>query len=812
MTRLQNINRDAGKIPATAGSQKKNTGATRLRQSIFRVRHSTAAKIFLFALLALAGAIWAADRLFPLPMENRPFATVVTAADGTPLRTFADKNGIWRYPVKPSRVSPLYRQALIGYEDRWFHRHPGVNPLAMVRAMWQNLQAGRIVSGGSTLTMQVARLIDPHDRTIAGKLKQLLRALQLEWHWSKDDILTYYMNHAPFGGTIEGVQAAALTYLGKSAGELSHAEAALLAVLPQAPSRLRPDRAPEKARMARDKVLARLEKLGIWPAEVVKDARLETVFADRYTAPKRCPLLARRLRSARPGREVIKTHIDATLQLQLEALAGQYAFRLPPTNSVAILVVDNQTMGVKAYVGSADFYNPSRFGHVDMITAIRSPGSTLKPFLYGASLDSGLIHSQSLLTDAPRLSGPYRPGNFTGGFSGPVSATTALQRSLNVPAVQLLEVYGPQSLADRLRNAGMLLRFPDGGRANLSMILGGVGISLESLTVGYTALARNGLAGQLRYFEDDPVKERYLISPGAAWIVRDMLRHPFPGQGMLHMVQNRPAYAWKTGTSYGFRDAWAMAVGNAVTAGVWVGRPDGTPSPGQYGSATAAPLLTQVLEILEMPADQLPRPAEVTEATVCWPTGWTKARCEQAGLACHQEKTAWVLNDQVPPTLRDPHSPLSGVVQTVTIDPKTGRRVDPTCSEGNARPVLLALWPKSLEPWLPAKWRRDHLIPQPDQGCTHMPVMAGTEIVITGVQPEAVLSSTSDSTRLPTLMLDALGGMGRRFWYLNGHPIAATQSDQTAHHALSRAGRYQLAVVDEAGNTDQVEFNVIPHY
>jgi penicillin-binding protein 1C len=752
------------------------------------------------------------DALFPLPLSSRPSATVVAAADGTPLRTFADKEGLWRYPVAQSQVSPLYRQALLGYEDRWFCYHPGVNPLSIVRAMGQNLRAGRVISGGSTLTMQVARLIDPHRRSVTGKLKQVFRALQLEWHWSKDEILTYYMNHAPFGGTIEGVQAAALTYLGKSAEELSHAEAALLAVLPQAPSRLRPDRAPVKAQKARDKVLGRLQSLGVWPAEVVADAMQETVFAERYSAALSCPLLARRLRKANPGREVVTTFIDCRLQYQLEALAKQYAFRLPSTNSTAILVVDHRTMGVKAYVGSVDFENRVRFGHVDMVTALRSPGSALKPFLYGLSLDAGLIHSQSLLTDAPRLLGPYRPGNFANGFSGPVSATAALQRSLNVPAVQLLEALGPQTMADRLRNAGIRLQFPAGGRANLSMILGGVGTTLESLVMGYTALARGGMAGQLRYSSDDLLQERYLLSPGAAWIVRDMLRHPFPGQGLLHLVQNRPAYAWKTGTSYGFRDAWAVAVSNDVTVGVWIGRPDGTPSPGQYGAATAAPLLTQVLEMLNLAPDRLPRPVSVTEARICWPTGWTKTRCEQLGLDCHQEQTAWVLNEQFPPTLSDPHAPMSGVVQTVMVNPETGKRVDPACTGIDPQPLRLALWPKSLEPWLPVQWRRQHLIPSPDQSCIHMPAMSGGDIIITGVKPDAVLSSTSDSSALPTIVLETLGGIGRQFWYLNGRPVAMTEKGRAVNHTLSRAGRYQLAVVDEAGNTDQVAFEVIQSY
>lgn len=757
----------------------------------------------------MAASFFAADNLFPLPVENRPFATVVTAADGTPLRTFADRNGIWRYPTTLDQVSPLYLQALLGYEDRWFRYHPGVNPVATARAVWQNLRAGRVISGGSTLTMQVARLIDPHQRNIRGKLKQVFRALQLERHWGKDRILTYYLNQAPFGGTLEGVQAAAYTYLGKSAKELSHAEAALLAVLPQAPSRLRPDRAPEKSQRARDKVLARMQTLGIWLADTVQDALQETVFAERYTNAMACPLLARRVRASAPGREVLQTFIDAQLQYYLEQLAQQYAFRLPPTNSIAILVADNFSLGVKAYVGSADFENKARFGHVDMVRSLRSPGSTLKPFLYGLCLDTGLIHSQSLLTDAPRLNGPYRPGNFTDGFSGPVSATTALQRSLNVPAVQLMEAYGPQALADRLRNAGMKIQFPSGSRANLSMILGGVGTRLESLVSGYTALARSGQAGKLRYLKDDPIEERYLLSPGAAWILRDMLRHPFPGQARLNLLQNRPSYAWKTGTSYGFRDAWALAVGNAYTVGVWIGRPDGTPSPGQYGAATAAPLLLQVLELLDAPADQNPRPPTVTDATICWPTGWTQQHSDQQGLPCHQQKTAWLLDRQAPPTLADPHTPMDGPVRTIMVNPQTHRRVDQTCTPERSRPQKLALWPKSLEPWLPPQWRRAHLIPPPDDNCPHMPALTGTDIKISGLKPNTLLTTAADRNDLPTIQLETIGGIGRQYWYLNGQPVADTSNGQAVPYAIRQYGRYQLAVVDEAGNTDRLDFEVL---
>jgi penicillin-binding protein 1C len=755
------------------------------------------------------GAVWLADRLFPLPLSQRPFATVVTAADGTPLRAFADEDGVWRYPVALDRVSPLYIEALLGYEDRWFRYHPGFNPLALARAAWQNLVAGRVISGGSTLTMQTARLIDPHTRTVFGKIGQILRALQISWHWSKDQTLVYYMNHAPFGGTIQGVEAAAFTYLGKSARELSHAEAALLAVLPQAPSRLRPDRAPRETQRARDKVLDRLADLGIWPPETVADAKLEQVTAQRNSTPMECPLLAERLRRKYPGRDVLTTLIDFRLHYHLSQIARQYAARLPESTSAAILVLENQNLAVRAYVGSAEFADASRFGQVDMVRAMRSPGSTFKPFLYGLAIDEGLIHSQSLLSDAPRLTGDFRPGNFSESFSGPVAAADALQRSLNVPAVQLIDAYGPQNLNDRLKNAGLRLVYPGGGRANPAMILGGVGCDLESLVCGFSALGRGGLAGRPRYLADDGVEERYLLSPGAAWIVHDMLRHPFPGQGRLNAIQQRPTYAWKTGTSYGFRDAWAMAASRKWTVGIWIGRPDGTPSPGQYGAATAAPLLIQVLSALGATPQELPRPESISEEVVCWPSGLSRSRCRELQVACHQEKRAWILDGRIPPTLPDPNSALSGAVQSLLIDPSSGRRVDQACAPGETRAVTLALWPKSVEPWLPLQWRRAALIPPPDARCPHVPNLSGGDIKIAAMAPNSKISRSPDRQSAPTIVLSALGGFGRRIWFLDGRPIAEGLEGQVVPYAINQPGRHQLAVADEAGNTDQLVFELL---
>src|SRR5690606_4264723 len=431
--------------------------------------------------LALLGLpllmLWLADRLFPLPLPGDGLARVVLAEDGTPLWRFADAEGVWRYPVSPDEVSPYYLQALLTYEDRWFYRHPGVNPLALARAAWQNLTGGRVLSGGSTLSMQVARLLDPHERTLAGKLRQLWRTLQLEWHLSKEEILALYLNRAPFGGTLQGVAAASWAYLGKPPSQLTRAEAALLAVLPQAPSRLRPDRHPERAQAARDKVLRRLAQVSVWPQAAVEEALQEPVLLAPRQEPSLAPLLARRLNLA-GSPPLIRTTLDAHLQRRLEDLLLGWRARLPERTSAAILVVDSESMAVRAYLGSLDVGDERRFGHVDMIRAQRSPGSTLKPFLYGLALDVGLIHSESLLQDVPRRYGDYRPGNFAAGFSGPVSASEALATSLNLPAVQLLEAYGPKRFAGELRGAGVPLALPAAAEPNLALILGGAGSRL----------------------------------------------------------------------------------------------------------------------------------------------------------------------------------------------------------------------------------------------------------------------------------------------------------------------------------------------
>ena len=766
---------------------------------------------FLGAVLSVVALLWLADRIWPLPLPQDDLARVVLAEDGTPLWRFADADGVWRYPVQTSEVSPYYLDALLTYEDRWFYQHPGVNPLALVRATWQNLAGERVVSGGSTLSMQVARLLDPHSRTLHGKLRQLWRTAQLEWHLSKAEILNLYLNRAPFGGTLQGVAAASWAYLGKSPAQLTHAEAALLAVLPQAPSRLRPDRHPQRAQQARDKVLRRLAEFQVWPQTAVDEALEEPLLLAPRQEPSLAPLLARRLN--RPDSPpLIRTTLDASLQRRLEDLLLGWRARLPEHTSAAILVVEEEAMAVRAYLGSVDINDARRFGHVDMVSALRSPGSTLKPFLYGMALDDGLIHSESLLQDVPRRYGDYRPGNFSMGFTGAVPASTALSSSLNLPAVQLLEAYGPKRFAAQMRIGGVPLALPALAEPNLALILGGAGSRLEDLVSGYSAFARDGKSATLRFQPDDTLRERPLLSPGAAWIVRRILSgQARPDRDPRAELVQRPVLAWKTGTSYGFRDAWAIGVGPRYLIGIWIGRPDGTPVPGQFGLASAAPLMLQVHDVLTnrdsqrgISAPVKAVPANVGVAAICWPLGQPMSRTDPN---CRRQRFAWTLDNTTPPTLQALDQPLSvGLMENVWVNAK-GLRVDAHCPGAQARNI--ALWPAPLEPWLPRAERREARIPAADPDCPPPALAASSPLSIVGVREGDQLRLPAGSQQALQLKLSALGGSGRRWWFLNGAPLGDSANQDSISVSFERLGRYQLSVLDEAGQTARFEFSVV---
>jgi penicillin-binding protein 1C len=763
------------------------------------------------------------DQAFPPPIPHDKAGLVVLARDGSPLRSWPDGDGVWRFPVTPEQVSPHYLNALLTYEDRWFYWHFGINPVAMIRAAGQWLFHGKIISGGSTLSMQVARSIEPVPRSLLGKLRQIARAVQLELRLSKHEILTLYLNHAPMGGIVEGVEMASRTYLGKSAAQLSSAEAALLVVLPQAPSRLRPDRHPQLAQQARDKVLQRMADLGKWSQEEVTDAMIEKVGANPPRLQWIAPLAAERLHQMARNQEknaaknvakntmaakqdkaiIVKSTIDREMQVILERLLADRVSQLPRFVSMSALVIDSQSLEVLGYAGSADFNDARRFNHVDMVRGIRSPGSTLKPFLYAMALDDGLIHSESLLADTPQSFSGYDPGNFQANFSGAVSVSDALQRSLNVPAVDLLDRVGPSKFTSRLSAAGVRLHLPKEAMPNLSIILGGAGTSLEDLVGGYRAFAAGGIAGEPRMTRDAPIKEARMMSAGAAFIIRSILEGGgHPDQPFVENNQSGVRLAWKTGTSYGFRDAWAVGVSGRYTMGVWIGRPDGTPNPGFFGANIAAPLLHQIaLALPRSDVNTNPRPKEVSSTQICWPLGLAANRTPPEH--CHVKHSAWVLRDTIPPTLPDRLRARS-LLENIWIDPQTHLRTTPLCNP-NAQAREVARWPALLGAWLSASQRQSFGLAAWSTECTQTNTV-GT-IKLMGLRQGSRLKATPGKNSV-RVSIDAVGGSGTHYWMLDGKQVGAASNRKKQDFLISQAGLHSIAVVDGAGHYDSIEFTV----
>lgn len=776
-----------------------------MQLSKFAIAYLKPATIFFvvgFAILLLL--LWL-DKTYPVNDTPR-VSTLVLADDGMPLRAFPGPDSTWRYPVKLTDVSDQFIDVLLAYEDRWFYSHPGVNPLAMIRALGQNLISGERVSGGSTLTMQVARLLYQPPRNYWGKLIQSLRALQLEFHYSKKEILQLYINLAPYGGMLSGLQAASYHYFSKPAGQLTDAEAALLVVLPQRPSVYRPDRYPERAKQARNKVLSRMQTMGLWDEKRVSDAKREPVWVSGEGVPTVAPLLARKLYSQCSDCRVIHSTLDYSMQLQLEDLSEQLLHRLEPEQSLAMLVMENSTGHVKAYVGSADFSSKERAGYVDMVQAIRSPGSTLKPFLYAMALDDGLIHSQSLLQDTPRYQSDYRPHNFSGGFMGPVSAAEALQRSLNIPAVQLIEHLGPAHFLSRLQHAGLITSGAGSHKPNSAIILGGIGVRMMEMAGLYRSLAAQGRAIDPVFTQDAASQERYLMSKEAAWIIWDTLAQ-HPSQRLSRQITSRWNLAWKTGTSYGFREAWAFGTSEKWTMGVWVGRPDGSSSPGHFGRVTAAPILFRIYAALGGASEpRLQRPDNVVKEDICWPSGTLNSRPENASRNCVRKQEAWTINRVAPPTLNARHEiQTRHLTQTVWLDPETGLRGEPACA-GRAKlvPEIRTLWPQSVLPWLSEGERDTQRLPVLMPGC-EFTEQDKQSLKITNWPDRAILRVPDTEPDLKADLI-AEGGSGRREWYLNGRFIG--RADKKLPFTFKQSGKQQIAVLDAQGNSDLIEITI----
>jgi len=560
----------------------------------------------LFGAAAWAAFEWA-DRTYPPPLPERmTVSTEVRDRDGQLLRAFATPDARWRFSVAADQVDRKLVDMLVAYEDKRFYDHDGIDGIALLRAAGQFATHGRIVSGGSTLSMQLARLIEPRNsRSLASKARQLFRAIQIERRLTKRDILDRYLTLAPYGGNLEGIRAATLAWFGKEPRVLSVSEAALLVALPQLPERRRPDRNPENARTARDRVLQRMVLAGVLDAREAERAGRDDLPAIRLALPLLAPHAAEAALRRDPSAQEHRLTLKKDVQRGLEAVAREAARKLGNRLSVAMVMADARTGEILGEVGSSDFFDASRFGWIDMTKVVRSPGSTLKPFIYGLAFEQGIVAQETMIEDRPADFAGYRPRNFDMAYQGDVTVRTALQMSLNVPAVRLLDSVGPARLTGRFRAAGVSPQLPKDEPPGLAIALGGVGMTLRDLVQLYTGLANFGKARALRDGTEEELPQQaaqQILDTRATWQIGDILSGVVPPEGA-----SRRGIAYKTGTSYGYRDAWSVGYDGRYVLGVWTGRADGQPVPGISGYVAAAPILFEGFQRAGIAAVPLPK-------------------------------------------------------------------------------------------------------------------------------------------------------------------------------------------------------------
>jgi penicillin-binding protein 1C len=549
-------------------------------------------RLVIGAAIVLGATVLLLDHLFPPDLSRYHAAGIeILDREDRTLSVLPAAGGIWRLRTAAADVPPHLLDMLVAAEDRRFRSHPGVDPIALARAAGQWARAGRVVSGGSTLTMQAARLLEPRPRTLRSKAIEVFRALQLEARFGKDEILGIWLTLAPQGGNLEGLRAGSLAWFGRPPTTLDAAESALLIALARRPEATRPDRHPDAARRARDAVLtARAAGAGGVTAEEREGALAAALPARRHAMPRLAPHLAREVaRGAAPGSRIATT-LDLHLQSAAERMAARALSELPERAAIALVVAETASREIRALVGGA-FGEEGRAGMLDLTRALRSPGSALKPFLYAMAFEHGVARPDTVLSDNPLRFGSYAPENFDRGFAGRITAADALRQSLNLPAVALLEGVGPLRFAAGLKAAGAPPRLPPGGEPSLPLALGGAGTTLREMVGLYALLGDAGRAAPLTALPREAPERVAVIAPHAAAQVAGVLVQPFPGGGP-------PGIAWKTGTSWGGRDAWAFGLDTRHVAGVWIGRPDGTPIPGATGRRLALPVLSSSFALL----------------------------------------------------------------------------------------------------------------------------------------------------------------------------------------------------------------------
>ncbi len=750
----------------------------------------------LLAPVAALLAFLVLDRLLPPPLEalERAPATLVLAADGRPLRMFLPADERWRLPVTLDRLPPELPAAVVAIEDRRFWRHPGVDPLAAARAAWQNLRAGRVVSGASTLPMQLARMAEPAPRTLGAKLDEAVRALRLERRFSKRELLELYLNLAPYGGNLEGVGAASRFYFGKEPAGLSPGEMALLVALPRSPVAFDPTRNPAAAGAERDRVLERLAAAGVFTPRQIADARRQPLPGRRLAVPFEAPHFSRFAAGQSAGAHRVATTLDRSLQRVAEAQVERHlaGLRSQGIGQAAVVVIETEGRRLRAWVGSGGFLEPGQQGQVDGALARRSPGSTLKPFLYALAFDRGDAVPDSYLLDVPTDFAGYVAENYDDRYRGRVTVSEALGQSLNASAVRLLARVGVGELHALLRRGGLATLDRPLSQYGLPLVLGAGEVTLVDLTNLYAALADGGVYLPLAWRADDaarsskPPGER-LLSSEAAWLVtevlRDVRRPDFPGAWEL--TREAPAVAWKTGTSYGHRDAWAVGYSRAYTVGVWVGNFEGTARRGISGAEHAAPLLFDLFRALEPGGRGLARPRGL--------------RIERID-AC-------ALSHQLPGPWCPARAPVAYLPGRSRLEPCSYHRRVRTVEDGRSAARPLTVYPAELVAW----WRREgQPLPEDVARADELRLVVGEGPRI--VSPDGATpyrlrrDAPAEFQRIP-LIAHAGAGVERLYWYRDGLLVASGRPGERLFLDLE-LGRHRLVVADGRGRSDGISYRV----
>lgn len=768
-----------------------------------RVPRWARAALLIAALLVVAAAGW---RMLP----RAPLGEIVTSscavydAEGRLLRLSVSADDKYRLWVPLGQVSPALVQAVLLHEDRWFHYHPGFNPVALLRGAL-NTYSGRQRQGGSTLTMQLARIRSGmRTRTPWGKLRQVVHAVGLELSYSKREILEAYLNLVPYSNNIEGVGAASLIYFGKPPDRLTLAEALSLAVIPQSPARRSPGSQTDSLRDARNRLYARwVDAHGGSGAD--KDLiGLPLRLRSPAVLPFQAPHLVDSILAHDESAAQIQATIDARLQKTLERQIAQHILRerrLGVHNAAAMLV-DFRTMEVKALVGSADFFDDTISGQVNGARARRSPGSTLKPFLYALAIDQGLLHPMTVLKDAPAAFGPYSPENFDGGFAGPITAQDALIRSRNVPAVSVAARLSGPSLHGFLRDAGV------GGlhgedHYGLGIALGGAELTMEELAMLYAALGNRGVLRPLRFRGADPLVEgARVLSEEASFITLDMLRHnPRPDQASAATPSALPVY-WKTGTSWGFRDAWTAGLFGPYVLVVWVGNFDGSANPAFIGVQMAAPLFFRIVDAVRIQQRGLHEPAarippNLARIEVCAASG------ELPNAHCPKRTTTWFVPGKSPIRMSDVH-------RAVAIDRRTGLQACPPHDSKWTRTEVYEFWPSDVLRLFEQAGMPRRVPPPVDPKCR-------TAIGEQGVPPRILspLRGTSYRLRLARLGSESVplqastdADAAQVFWFVDERFVGTAQPGATLQWMPRGPGRFVVRAVDDQGRANARELEV----